>query len=31
MNQNARSINMAISAAMVLGEGLRQTHLFPQA
>lgn len=30
MNQNARSINMAISAAMVLGEGLRQTHLFPQ-
>ena len=31
MNKNARSINMAISAAMVLGEGLRQTHLFPQA
>ena len=30
MNKNARSINMAISAAMVLGEGLRQTHLFPQ-
>ena len=31
MNKNARSINMAVSAAMVLGEGLRQTHLFPQA
>ena len=31
MNKNARSINMAISAAMVLGEGLRQTNLFPQA
>ncbi len=30
MNKNARSINMAVSAAMVLGEGLRQTHLFPQ-
>ena len=31
MNKNARSINMAVSAAMVLGEGLRQTNLFPQA
>ena len=31
MNKNARSINMAVSAAMVLGEGLRQTHLFPQS
>ena len=31
MNKNARSINMAVSAAMVLGEGLRQAHLFPQA
>lgn len=30
MNKNARSINMAVSAAMVLGEGLRQTHLFPR-
>lgn len=31
MNQNARSINMAVSAAMVIGEALRQTNLFPQS
>ena len=29
MNKNARSINMAVSAAMVIGEALRQTNLFP--
>ena len=29
MNPEARSINMAISAAMALSEGLRQTNLFP--
>ena len=29
MNPNARSINMAISAAMAVGEALRQTNLFP--
>ncbi len=29
MNQNARSINVAISAVMVIGEALRQTNLFP--
>ena len=30
MNKNARSINMAVSAAMVVGEALRQTALFPE-
>ncbi|MCM1322568.1 MAG: tRNA (cytidine(34)-2'-O)-methyltransferase [Acetobacter sp.] len=30
MNQNARSINVAISAVMVIGEALRQTDLFPK-
>ena len=30
MSPNARSINMAVSAAMVIGEALRQTNLFPQ-
>ena len=30
MNKNARSINMAVSAAMVIGESLRQTELFPK-
>jgi tRNA (cytidine/uridine-2'-O-)-methyltransferase len=30
MNQNARSINVAISAVMVIGEALRQTNLFPK-
>lgn len=29
MNQNARSINMAVSAAMAITEALRQTNLFP--
>lgn len=29
MNQNARSINVALSAVMVVGECLRQTGLFP--
>ena len=29
MNPNARSINMAISAAMAITEGLRQTNGFP--
>ena len=29
MNPNARSINMAVSAAMAVGEALRQTNLFP--
>ena len=29
MNPEARSINMAVSAAMALSEGLRQTNLFP--
>ena len=29
MNPEARSINMAVSAAMALSEGLRQTKLFP--
>ena len=29
MNENARSINVAVSAVMVLGEALRQTNLFP--
>ena len=31
MSPNARSINMAVSAAMVIGEALRQTNLFPQS
>lgn len=30
MNPNARSINMAISAAMAVSEALRQTDSFPQ-
>ena len=30
MNPNARSINVAISAVMVIGEALRQTNLFPK-
>ncbi len=30
MNENARSINVAVSAVMVIGEALRQTHLFPK-
>ncbi|MBP5698398.1 MAG: tRNA (cytidine(34)-2'-O)-methyltransferase [Alphaproteobacteria bacterium] len=30
MNKNTRSINVAISAAMVIGEALRQTNKFPQ-
>ena len=29
MNQNARSINVAVSAVMVIGEALRQPNLFP--
>lgn len=29
MNKNARSINMAVSAAMAITEALRQTDLFP--
>lgn len=29
MNQNARSINVAVSAVMVIGECLRQTDSFP--
>lgn len=29
MNKNARSINVAISAVMVIGEALKQTNLFP--
>lgn len=29
MDENTRSINMAISAAMVVGEALRQCHKFP--
>ena len=31
MNANARSINVAVSAVMVVGEALRQTNLFPKA
>jgi len=31
MNQNARSINVAVSAVMVIGEALRQTNLFPKS
>ena len=31
MSPNARSINMAVSAATVIGEALRQTNLFPQS
>ena len=30
MNSNARSINVAVSAVMVIGEALRQTNLFPK-
>ena len=30
MNKNARSVNMAISAAMTVTEGLRQTDGFPK-
>lgn len=30
MNANARSINVAISAVMVIGEALKQTNLFPK-
>lgn len=30
MNKNARSVNMAISAAMAMTEGLRQTKSFPK-
>lgn len=30
MNEKARSINVAVSAVMVIGEALRQTNLFPQ-
>ena len=30
MNENARSINVAVSAVMVVGEALRQTNLFPK-
>lgn len=30
MNANARSINVAVSAVMVVGEALRQTNLFPK-
>lgn len=29
MNKNARSINVAVSAVMVIGEALRQTDQFP--
>ena len=29
MTEAARSINVAVSATMVLGEALRQTHMFP--
>lgn len=29
MNEKARSINVAVSAVMVIGEALRQTNLFP--
>ncbi len=30
MNSNARSLNVAVAAVMVIGEGLRQTNLFPK-
>ena len=30
MNKNARSINVAVAAVMVVGEALRQTGLFPK-
>ena len=30
MNQNARSINVAVSAVMVIGEALRQSRLVPK-
>lgn len=31
MNENARSINVAVSAVMVVGECLRQTGMFPKS
>jgi tRNA (cytidine/uridine-2'-O-)-methyltransferase len=31
MNKNARSINVAVSAVMVIGEALRQTNQFPMS
>lgn len=31
MNKNARSINVAVSAVMVIGEALRQTDMFPKS
>lgn len=31
MNENARSINVAVSAVMVVGECLRQTEMFPKS
>jgi len=31
MNAKARSINVAVSAVMVIGEALRQTNLFPKS
>lgn len=31
MNEKARSINVAVSAVMVVGEALRQTNGFPEA
>lgn len=30
MNEKARSINVAVSAVMVVGEALKQTNLFPK-
>ena len=30
MNEKARSINVAVSATMVVGEALRQCDLFPK-
>lgn len=30
MNENARSINVAVSATMVIGEAMKQTKLFPK-
>lgn len=30
MNNNARSINVAVSAVMVIGEAMRQTNMFPK-
>lgn len=31
MQAGMRSLNVAVTAAMILGEALRQTHAFPQA